>query len=178
MRSWVQSPNAAVETVQDLAAAVVRAARPLLDGGVPPDARGLYLATGDAGIAVSVGFWAAALAESPRFASPADFPWTLANAPAGLLARELAIRGPSYTLVGDADAMLAALEHARDDLARGRIEEALVVACDLAARPQTAALVLHGERLVPLVAPDGVPASQFLAGMCSGDGLRELEGRA
>jgi 3-oxoacyl-(acyl-carrier-protein) synthase len=174
MSWWVQPPGDDVATVQELAAAVARAAGPLLDRGLPPDERGLYLATGDAGVAVSGGFWAAALAESPRFASPADFPWTLANAPAGLLARELAIRGPNYTLVGGADAMLAALEHAREDLGRGRIGEALVVGCDLAARPQAAALVLRATGVLPVVAPSGVAASRFLTGLCSGDGRCEF----
>ena len=76
------------------------------------------------------------------FASPADFPWTLANAPAGLLASELEIHGPSYTLVGGAEAMDAALEHARADLERGRIVEALVVGCDVGGRIQAVVLVV------------------------------------
>lgn len=142
-----------------------------------PESRGLYLATGDAGIDVSVRFWAAALAETPRFASPADFPWTLANAPAGLLARELAVRGPSYTLVGDADAMLAALEHAREDLLRDRVVEALIVACDMTGRIQTVAMVTERVDALPLVAPAHVSATEFLAAICSESGDAELEGR-
>jgi len=164
MKRWIQAATEREETVQDLAATIARAAGSLLDNDVPPDARGLYLATADAGIDVSVRFWQDALAETPRFASPADFPWALANAPASLLARELEIRGPSYTLVGGADAMLAALEHARDDLARGRIAEALIVACDLGGRTQAAALVGTAIPELPAVVPAQDSATEFLAG--------------
>jgi 3-oxoacyl-(acyl-carrier-protein) synthase len=160
MKCWTAAERE--ETVQDLAAAIARAAGPLLDHVVPPDARGLYLATGDAGIEVSVRFWQDALAETPRFASPADFPWALANAPASLLARELDIRGPSYTLVGGGDAMLAALEHARHDLTRGRIAEALIVACDLVGRTQAAALVGTAIPELPTNVPAQVSATDFL----------------
>ena len=177
MNSWVQPDDARAETVQELATAIAAAAKPLLDLGVPPEARGLYLATGDAGIDVSVKFWAAALAETPRFASPADFPWALANAPAGHLSRALDLRGPSYTLVGDADAMLAALEHARDDLSRARVSAAVIVSCDLGASPQAAVLMLTEERVLPLMAPEGVPASAFLAAFC-GDDRRAQAARA
>jgi len=164
MKRWIQSLAEREETIQDLAAAIVRAAAPLLDDDVPPDARGLYLATADAGIDVSVRFWQDALAETPRFASPADFPWALANAPASLLARGLDIRGPSYTLVGSADAMVAALEHARNDLACGRIAEALIVACDLGGRTQSAVLVDTVIPDLPTVVPAQVSAADFLAG--------------
>jgi 3-oxoacyl-(acyl-carrier-protein) synthase len=170
MKHWVQPGGDTAASVQDLSAAIAGASAPLLDADTDPDERGIYLATGDAGVVASVGFWAAALAESPRFASPADFPWTLANAPAGLLARELAIRGPSYTLVGDADAMLAAFEHAIDDLERGVVAEAIVVACDLevpAGQRQAAVVVLRAPPRNPPCQPlRDMTASELLAMWC------------
>ena len=151
MKYWVQPRDRRASTMQALSAEIAAAAVPLMDRNVGEEARGIYLATGDAGVDVSVGFWAMALAETPRFANPAGFPWTLANAPASLLARELRIRGPNYTLVGGADAMLAALEHAEDDLALGNVAEALVVGCDLGVRPSrvqaAAAVLLQGPGL-------------------------------
>ncbi|HOX26114.1 MAG TPA: hypothetical protein PLL30_08875 [Candidatus Krumholzibacteria bacterium] len=139
-------PLSPLSTIQDVAAAIARTAGPQLAAGVPPARRGLYLATGDAGVDVAVAFWAAALEASPRFANPADFPWTLANAPAGLVARALQIQGPCHTLVGGADALAAALAHADGDLARGRVREALVVACDLAHPLRGSFLVLNETR--------------------------------
>ena len=176
MKCWTQPTAEREETVQNLAAAIARAAGPLLDSNVLPDAHGLYLATADAGIDVSVRFWADALVETPRFASPADFPWALANAPASLLACELDIRGPSYTLVGGADAMLAALEHARDDLARGRIAEALIVACDVGGQAQGVVTVGTVIPELPAVAPAQVSATEFLAEICA-DNARPPESR-
>jgi len=132
-------------TIADLAAAIAATTAPLLSPDIEPNARGLYLATGDAGIDVAVTFWAEALASSPRFANPADFPWTLANAPAGAIARALDIRGPCFTLVGGAEAMIAVLARADQDLARGRVREAVVVGCDLAEEVQAGMIVVAKE---------------------------------
>jgi hypothetical protein len=149
-------------TIDDLAAAIATTAGPLLSTGLAPDERGLYLATYDAGIDVAVTFWADALESSPRFANPAEFPWTLANAPAGLISRTLDIRGPSYTLVGGAEAMSAALAHADHDLTRGRIREAVVVGCDLASEVQAAVLALTGRRPALQVPPTATTATEML----------------
>ncbi|WP_149276819.1 hypothetical protein [Pareuzebyella sediminis] len=59
----------------------------------------LYLLTNAAGSDSSIKFWGNALEHSPRFANPNIFPWTLANATAGYLARQFSIEGPNYTLV-------------------------------------------------------------------------------
>ena len=61
----------------------------------------LYLLTNTAGIDSSVKLWANALVHSPRFANPNIFPWTLANATAGYIARQFSIEGPNYTLVSN-----------------------------------------------------------------------------
>ncbi|QCX01018.1 hypothetical protein FGM00_13180 [Aggregatimonas sangjinii] len=59
----------------------------------------VYLLTNTAGSNSSVQLWANALEHSPRFANPNMFPWTLANATAGYIAREFLIEGPNYTIV-------------------------------------------------------------------------------
>jgi 3-oxoacyl-(acyl-carrier-protein) synthase len=173
VRYWVQPTSERAASAQELSVAIATAIRPLLNTAIDGDARGIYLATGDAGVSVSVAFWAAALVETPRFASPAEFPWTLANAPASLLARELALRGPNYTLVGEADAMLAALEHAIDDLSRAIIDEAVLIGCNCEvspSKPQAVAIVLRTPLAeLPQRAPSGTSATDFLAGLCPGE---------
>ncbi len=163
--------------IEDLAAAIAMVAAPLLSPEVAPPARGLYLATGDAGIDVAVTFWAEALASSPRFANPASFPWTLANAPAGLIARALDLRGPCHTLVGGAEAMVAALAHADADLARGRVREAVVVGCDLAAEIQ-AAVVVRREPCGCLGVPDGSDTATAMLVRCGGRAIKIMSARA
>lgn len=96
----------------------------------PPDRRGLYVATSNAGASPSVSFWAGVVEHGPAFALPKNFPWTLANAPCSFLARTLNIQGPNYTLVGKGDALLAAIEHAIDALTEDEVSEALVIGID------------------------------------------------
>jgi 3-oxoacyl-(acyl-carrier-protein) synthase len=90
---------------------------------------GLYLATSDSGASESIDFWRSALETGLAFAGPGAFPWTLANSPTGRIAARLGIRGPTYTLVGGADALAAAAGHALDDVACG-VGPALLVALD------------------------------------------------
>jgi hypothetical protein len=92
---------------------------------------GLYVATATAGRAESVEFWRAALETGLAFANPRLFPWTLANSPTGAIAKALDVRGPTYTLVGGANAAAGALEHAADDLDAGIVSAALVVVVDV-----------------------------------------------
>lgn len=107
------------------------------------EADGLYVATSTAGHRESVGFWAAAHDTGMAYANPRMFPWTLVNGPAGAIAIALGVRGPTYTLVGYADAVLGALEDAADDLAAGTVSHALVVAVDvLAGETRLAATLL------------------------------------
>ena len=110
-------------------------------------ADGLYLATSNAGHRESVEFWRAALDTGLAFANPRLFPWTLANSPTGAIAQTLGVRGPTYTLVGRADAARGAVEHAEDDLAAGLVARALVVAVARSAdgRSRLAAAVVDGE---------------------------------
>jgi hypothetical protein len=104
--------------------------------------KGIYLATSDAGALSSVLFWENALEHRPKFANPINFPWTLANAPAGYFSRFYHIQGPNYTLVGGADALIATFDHAFQDLSADRVEQALVVALDFRENPQMGIFLL------------------------------------
>ena len=59
----------------------------------------VYFISPNAGAFSSIAFWKNALAHSPRFANPGIFPWTLANATSGYIARRFLITGPNYTLI-------------------------------------------------------------------------------
>lgn len=104
--------------------------RPMHD---PAMATGLYLASANAGVDPAVRFWQDACRDGVAFASPEMFPWCLANAAGGALARTFGITGPNATFLGRGDALRAALEHAADDLEAGCIAAALVVAVDFGA---------------------------------------------
>ena len=57
----------------------------------------LLVLTEDAGSATAQTFFADALATGPALASPAAFPWCLANAPCATIARRFGIVGPNVT---------------------------------------------------------------------------------
>ena len=59
----------------------------------------VYFMSSNAGTFSSIAFWKNALQHSPRFANPGVFPWTLANATSGYIARRFSITGPNYTIV-------------------------------------------------------------------------------
>ena len=88
----------------------------------------LCVATLAAGAHESVAFWRESLETGLAFANPRAFPWTLANSPTGAIAARLGVRGPTFTLVGRADALAGAFEHAREELAAGRATAVLVAA--------------------------------------------------
>lgn len=92
---------------------------------------GIYLVTNTAGIRESVGFWRDALEKTPSFANPANFPWTLSNAPASFIAKALQIKGPVFTFVGDEDAVLFSGQRAMIDLKQQTISEALMIRLDI-----------------------------------------------
>jgi hypothetical protein len=120
----------------------------------------LLVATSDAGARESVRFWRESRVTGLTFANPRAFPWTLANSPAGEIARLLGVRGPTFTLVGGGDAAAAALAHALDELAAGRARRALVAALDgVGERTRLAAVVVAREGALgtaePAAAPEG-----------------------
>ena len=88
----------------------------------------LSVATLDGGARESVHFWCESLASGLAFANPRPFPWTLANSPTGRIARELGVRGPTFTLVGRVEALTGAFEHALEELTSSGVEKALLVA--------------------------------------------------
>ncbi|WP_452233073.1 hypothetical protein [Lacinutrix sp. MEBiC02595] len=59
----------------------------------------VYFISSNAGTFSSIAFWENALEHSPRFANPGIFPWTLANATSGYIARRFSITGPNYTII-------------------------------------------------------------------------------
>lgn len=101
--------------------------RALLPDPVRGEETGVYLSTPDTGAAASVEFWRAALNDGRGFANPRDFPWTLANSAAAHVSMRNDLRGPNYTLVGDGEASLGALNDAIDDLQAGIVRCALVL---------------------------------------------------
>ena len=100
-----------------------------------PDRSGLYVVSGNAGFQSSLLFWTEAQSSGLGFANPELFPWTLANAPGGWLARHFGITGPNATYTGQVDGLLAALEQAREHLTEGQIDTAWIVAVDFAQTP-------------------------------------------
>ena len=124
-------------------------ARDLLPVDFEPAHVGLYVASEDGGVAASVALWQEALTHGPGFANPRLFPQTLASYAPTALAAELDVRGPTMTLVGRAEAALAAVQHALLDLQQGRVERALVGAIRLAEPAATAFLLLAPNRVPP-----------------------------
>jgi hypothetical protein len=92
---------------------------------------GLYLGTSNAGVFESISFWKDALIQSPRFANPANFNWTLSNGPASFLSRTLQIKGPCYTLIGGSQAIEGCFYHASEDLKTGTVLIAIVSGLDI-----------------------------------------------
>lgn len=85
-----------------------------------------------AGVRSALLFWTEVSEHGPALANPELFPWTLANAACGWLAREYSITGPSLTCTGAVEALTAALNQAQEDLDAGRVTTAFVVAVDFA----------------------------------------------
>lgn len=116
--------------------AIAPALAPLFErDGAPAHRMGLYLASSDAGAATSLRFWSEARRTGLALANPELFPWCLANAPCGALARRFGVTGPNHSLLGEADALLAAFDAALEALVSERIDIAVVVALVMAARP-------------------------------------------
>ncbi len=103
---------------------------PLPLRGVEPTRIGVYVATADVGVRQAACLWGEALVHGPAFTNPRPFPWTLASSVGAQCAAELGAMGPNLTLVGGAEAALAAVAHAVGDLLSSRVDRALVLAAD------------------------------------------------
>lgn len=145
----------------------------LFDIDAPRSRIGLIVASDNAGTATSVQFWSDAMRTGVAVASPALFPWCLANAPCGVLARRFNVTGPNSTLLGEGDALLAALDTASDQLAQGQVDCAVVVALCFANSQ------LGGTMLGLRASADGGNHSQQLDGLyaaCNAASLRTAIG--
>lgn len=115
-----------------------------LAGLIPMDAKrdrvGLYLATADAAVDVSVSFWQDALAEGVDFVNPRDFHWTLASSLAAQAAAQAELRGPVLTLVGGGEAASGALSQGIGALEREEIDLAVIGALNPAGGLEDAAV--------------------------------------
>ncbi len=100
-----------------------------------PGRSGLYLVSANAGFQSSQLFWSEAQRSGIAVANPELFPWTLANAPCGWLARHFGITGPNFTYTGKSGALVAALTQAAEHLHSQLIDVAFVVALDFAQKP-------------------------------------------
>lgn len=114
----------------DCANVLAQLKKEALFDAVEPERIGLYLATGNAGAMPAILFWKEALEMGVRFASPKNFPWTLANAPCAWFARNLPVKGPNYTFCGNATAAFAAMQQATDDLTDEHIDRAYIIAME------------------------------------------------
>lgn len=108
----------------------------------------LFVASNDAGSRTALRFWADAQRTGVALANPELFPWCLANAPCGTLARRFGITGPNATWLGQSDALEAAWAAAETYLARGAVSRAFVVALDFDPIPPHSAR-LRAWRLQP-----------------------------
>jgi len=104
----------------------------LFDIETPRERIGLIVVSDNAGTATSVQFWSDAVATGVAVASPELFPWCLANAPCGALARRFHITGPNSTLLGESDALLAALDTAADQITQRQVDKAVIVVLSFA----------------------------------------------
>lgn len=100
---------------------------PLFDSGVPRNRTCLLVASSNAGAATSIRFWTDATLVGAALASPELFPWCLANAPCGAIARHFGVTGPNFTLLGAADAMMGAIETTIGQFALDCADMAVVV---------------------------------------------------
>lgn len=94
----------------------------------------LFVASTDAGSRTALRFWAEARRTGVALANPELFPWCLANAPCAAIARRFGITGPNGTWLGD-DALAAAWSAADTHLAKGFVEQVIVVSVDFGHAP-------------------------------------------
>lgn len=114
---------------RDALEAVLESLDEIFTGAAGP-ASAIFVASNDAGSRTALRFWADAQRTGVAVANPELFPWCLANAPCGALARRFGITGPNATWLGRRDALEAAWAAAQTHLARGAVQRAFVVALD------------------------------------------------
>ena len=127
--------SASVEALLEREAveAAFTALAPLFEFDGSGERTALFVVSSNAGSATSMRFWAEAVRTGVALASPELFPWCLANAPCGAIARRFGITGPNFSCLGEADALSGALQAAADELATARGDAAVIVAYEFAA---------------------------------------------
>lgn len=116
-------------------AEAVRARVPAGIGEARPEhvEAGIVMGTVYANLEPIAAFWQNAEAVGPAHASPALFPDTVLNAPAGHVAIYLGLHGPTATISAGRLSGALALAHALDTIAAGQAER--LVACGAETRP-------------------------------------------
>ena len=94
------------------------------------DAQALCVATLDSGRARVGSLLAGEPGQRAGLCQPAPVPVDPGQQPHGTNRADLGVRGPTFTIVGRADALTAALEQALEELASGRARRVLVAALD------------------------------------------------
>ncbi|GAB6268356.1 MAG: hypothetical protein PHW12_09640 [Smithella sp.] len=102
---------------------------------------GIYLVSEDAGAEASVSLWREALANTPRFANPSAFPFTVPCSSAGYLSILCGIQGPNYTYFGKKEALEYAKEEMRSDYLDGIIDTGLLIQLEMNAERGLKALI-------------------------------------
>jgi hypothetical protein len=109
--AWSLLPRAASE--QESLEAVLDDLAPLFEMVPIVDGErdgALLVVSDDAGSATAVKFWRDALSTGLAVASPAAFPWCLANAPCAMLAQRFGVTGPNLTWLVSFDDPRAAFD--------------------------------------------------------------------
>lgn len=114
-----QLEREAVESVLDRLA-------PLCEGA-GGDRTALFVVSPNAGASTAVQFWEDAKQKGVALANPELFPWCLANAPCGAIARRFGITGPNATWLGDEDALDAAWRAAESAIEAGRVSRVFLL---------------------------------------------------
>lgn len=125
-----QLEREAVESVLDRLATLCE--------GVDGDRTALFVISPNAGTSTAVQFWGDAKQKGVAFANPALFPWCLANAPCGAIARRLGITGPNATWLGNDDAFEAAWQAAESAMEAGRVSRVLLFYISFGSAPRSA----------------------------------------
>jgi len=91
----------------------------------------VYFISSNAGTFSSIAFWENALEHSPRFANPGIFPWTLANATSGYIARRFSITGPNYTIIHNRVDETQLISNFKTDVLKYALKNAICVYWEL-----------------------------------------------
>lgn len=91
------------------------------------DRSALFVVSPNAGTPTAVRFWSDTQQKGVAVANPELFPWCLANAPCGAIARRFGITGPNATWLGDEEALEAAWQSAESTIEAGRVSRVFLL---------------------------------------------------